>query len=114
VVVSEKELGRLASVHAVDREVRAALKLDYEAADGLDAGEHDLLAHAHGLSDDGWVVCSPDKASIRAASALGSGDQLCSLEELVWRVGARPRLPLRAHFRTDWLVRFRAKVLLEG
>jgi hypothetical protein len=114
VTVSEEDLRRLASVHAVDAVVRAAVKLEYDDADGLDAGEHDLLAHAHGLSDDAWVVCSPDKASIRAATALGFGSQLCSLEELVVAVGARPRSPLRAHFRTEWLVSFRTKVLLEG
>lgn len=114
VAVSEEDLRRLASVHAVDSVVRAAFKLDYDGADGMDAGEQDLLAHAHGLSDHAWVVCSPDKASIRAATALGFGDHLCSLEELVGVVGARPRFPLRAHFTTEWLVSFRTKVLLEG
>jgi len=114
VPVSEKDLRRLASVHAVDSVVRAAFKLAYEDADGLDAGEHDLLAYAHSLSDEAWVVCSPDKASIRAAVALGFGDELCSLEELIAAVGTRPRYSLRGHFSTHWLVSFRTKVRLEG
>jgi len=61
-----------------------------------------------------WVVCSPDKASIRAAAVLGFGDELCSLEELIAAVGTRPRISLRGHFSTHWLVSFRTKVRLEG
>jgi len=114
VLVSEENLRRLASVQTVDSVMRAAFKLAYEDADGLDAGEHDLLAYAHSLSDEAWVVCSPDKASIRAATALGFGDELCSLEELIAAVGTRPRLSLRSHFSTHWLVSFRTKVRLEG
>lgn len=114
VVVSEEDLRGIALVHAVDPVLQAAFKLAYADADGLDAGEHELLAHAHSLSDTAWVVCSPDKASIRAATVLGFGDRLCSLEELTAAVGTRPRLPLRAHFKTEWLVSFRTKVRLEG
>ena len=114
VPITEDDLQRFASIHAVDGVVQAAFKLSYPDADGLDPGEHDLLAHAHSRSDQVWVVCSPDKASIRAAVALGFGDRLCSLEELVTAVGARPRLSLRGHFRTEWLASFRTKVRLEG
>jgi hypothetical protein len=70
VPVSEKDLRRLASVHAVGSVVRAAFKLVYEDADGLDAGEHDLLAYARSLSDEAWVVCSPDKAFDRSSAPL--------------------------------------------
>lgn len=39
-----------------------------------DHGERDLFAHAIGRSTPPlWCLCSPDKASIRAAVALGSG-----------------------------------------
>ena len=114
VPVNGEDVERLASVHAVDEVTRAAFKLSYADADGLDPGEHDLLAHAHSRSDQAWVVCSPDKASIRAAVALGFGDRLCSLEELAAAVGARPRPCLRSHFRTEWLASFRTKVRLEG
>lgn len=113
VPVSEDDIQRLAAVHAVGLATRAAFVLAYPDASGLDVGEHQLLAHAFSRSDEAWVVCSPDKASIRAAVALDLGDRLCSLEELVDAVGARPQPPLRAHFKTEWLVSFRTKVRLE-
>lgn len=114
VPVTASDLGRLSAVHAVDAVVRASFKLSYPEADSLDRGEHDLLAYAHSGLDEPWVVCSPDKASIRAGVALGFGDRLCSLEEVVAAVGASPRPPLRHHFKTEWLVSFRTKMRLEG
>ena len=114
VPVSENDLHRLAAIHAVSGVARAAFKLSYAEADGLDPGEHDLLAHAHSLPGGSWLVCSPDKASVRAAVAMGFGDRLCSLEDLIKAVGARSRPPLRRHFGAAWLVSFRTKVRLEG
>jgi hypothetical protein len=113
VPVTEEDLQRLSSVHFVDEIDRAALKVTYPDADGLDAGEHDLLAHALRLSEAAWILCSPDKACIRAAVVLGFGDRICSLQELTLAVGTRPRLPLREHFSTEWLVSFRTKVRME-
>jgi hypothetical protein len=56
----------------------------------------------------------PDKAATRAAVALGLGDRMASLEEMVATVGARPKPPLRDQFTSRWLVSFRSKVKLEG
>ena len=70
------------------------------------AGERDLFAHAYARSSAGdhvWVICSPDRASIRAAVALGWRDQTRSLAELVAAVGARPNPPLADHFGERWL-----------
>jgi hypothetical protein len=60
------------------------------------------------------AICSPDKAAIRAAVAVGLGDRVVSLEEMVTSVGARPSPPLRERFTSRWLVSFRSKVKLEG
>ena len=113
VPVREADLGKMKAVHQVDQVSRAELKLAYRAADSLDDGEHDLLAHARGCPED-VRICSPDKAAIRAAVALGLGDQIASLEELIREVGARPRQSLRVQFTTSWMVSFRSKVKLEN
>ena len=61
----------------------------------------DALRSAAG--DQVWVICSPDRASIRAAVALGWRDQTRSLAELAAAVGARPNPPLAEHFGERWL-----------
>lgn len=114
IAVSPVDLARLRAVHRVPSVAQAALKLAYPQADVLDAGEHDLLAHAYQSRPADLQVCSPDKAAVRAAVTLGLGDQLVSLEDLLNRVGARPQPPLRVQFTTAWLRSFRTKVRLEG
>lgn len=114
VPVTAADLKRFSAVHAVDAVARASFKLSYPDADGLDRGEHDLLAYAHSRLHKPWMVCSPDKASIRAGVFLGFGDRLCSLGELATAVGASPRPPLRRHFKTEWLISFRTKMRLQG
>lgn len=63
---------------------------------------------------ESWILCSPDKASVRAAVTLGCGDRLCSLEDLARIVGTRPDPPLRHQFTSEWLRSFRTKVRLGG
>lgn len=87
--VGEEHLARLHHVHRVPAVEQAAFALAYEGADGMDAGERDLFAHARAREDGAWVLCSPDKASIRAAVALGLGERLRSLSGLVTLAGAR-------------------------
>lgn len=106
VPVSGDDLGRLAKVHAVGDLERATLGLAYAGAQNLDAGERDLFAHAFvraAAGDDVWVICSPDRAAVRAAVALGWRDQTRSLAELAAAVGARPNPPLAGHFGERWL-----------
>jgi hypothetical protein len=110
VTVTSAELRRLGAVHPVTAESKAELKLAYLDADGLDAGEHDLLAYARARDNEPWRLCSPDKAAIRAAMALGIGDRLVSLEEIVGEVGTSAHL--REQFRTKWLRDFRTRVRL--
>lgn len=115
VPVSAGALGRLREVHPVSEEERAALTLRYGPASSMHDGERDLFAHAwarEAAGDSAWVVSSPDHASVRAAVALGLGDRMHSLEELIRRAGARPSLPMRSHHSNDWLANSRTLRLL--
>ena len=115
VEVTEEDLGRLGAVHSVTALERAALGLDYPHAANMDSGERDLFAHAYGRAGGGdqtWLLCSPDRASIRAAVALGWADRMHSLEALVAAVGARCNPPLANHFGQRWLSDFRTGCLL--
>ena len=68
----------------------------------LDVGERSLWAHA--LSrQDGWVLCGPDKASLRLGIRLGFRARLVALEALLGDAGFRPRQPLRSPYTTKWL-----------
>ena len=69
----------------------------------MDDGERDLFAHARARGDEAWLLCSPDKASVQAAVALGWGDRLRSLAALAARVGARPGTAFKSHFEEAWL-----------
>lgn len=103
VVVSESDLHRLHAVHVPTADQIAAV-LGYRQAAALDDGERDLMAHALSrVEPPGWLVCSPDLASIRFAVDAGCGDKLTSLEEIVHEIGGRPTHPLRRHFSARWL-----------
>lgn len=115
VAVSNKDLIRLHKVHRVSDANRAHYLLRDPDAMGMDPGERDLFAHAcsrEASGDSVWVVCSPDKASIRAAVRIGWADRLVSLERLSDEVGARPKLPFKAHFGETFLSQFRTEYLL--
>jgi len=104
-------------IHRADRvarpsEERAAFYLKYELGDGMDHGERDLFAHLLGRTNTDAVVCSPDKACVRAAVALGWGDRIVCLEELIDQVGCHPAPALKSHYNTSWLTAYRTQVIL--
>jgi hypothetical protein len=111
VAVSPADLSRLAAIHPVSEEEVAMLLLVPEAA-ALDRGERDLFAHAYGRSDDVWLVCSPDHASVDLGVALGWEDRLISLGDMLRLVGGRADPPFRSHFESSWLSRQRTLALL--
>src|SRR5690348_9946757 len=89
--VSDGDLSRLHAVHPISKQQRAEYLLADPEAVGMDPGEQDLFAHAFQRSragDQAWVLCSSDKASIRAAVRLNLADQLRSLEAVCDAVGA--------------------------
>lgn len=90
------------AVHPVkDAEWAEALTRDPEIS-FLDAGERALWAHAVSRKD-AWVLCGPDKASLRIGIRLGLKDRLVSLERLLRDVGFRPKTELRTAYTQKWL-----------
>ncbi len=97
-------LAGLKAVHKVsDAERAAALIRDGEIA-MLDEGEKALWAHALARSD-AWVLCGPDKASLRIGVRANLRDRLVSLERLLDDAGFRSKTPLKGAYRRDWLSR---------
>jgi hypothetical protein len=97
-------LAGLKAVHKVSETERAAaLVRDGEIA-MLDEGEKSLWAHALARPDV-WVLCGPDKASLRIGVRLGLRERLVALESLLDDVGFRPKTTLRSAYRRDWLDR---------
>lgn len=92
----------LKAVHPVeDAEFAKALTRDPEIG-FLDAGEQALWAHAASRTD-AWVLCGPDKASLRIGIRLGLKDRLVSLERLLRDIGFRPRIELKSAYTQRWL-----------
>jgi hypothetical protein len=104
----------LAAVHKVsDRDLAAAAVRDSAFA-VLDIGERSLWAHALTRSD-AWVLCGPDKASLRFGVRLGLRDRLVALEGLLHDVGHRPRLPLKEAYTSSWHAKTLGElVIMEG
>lgn len=99
--IDQAELKRtLRAVHEATELERAELGVRVPDIH-LDPGERDLWAHALARSD-AWVLCGPDKASLRVGVRLGLGDRLISLEELWQQAGFRPRVKLRENFTAAW------------
>ncbi|MDE2792668.1 MAG: hypothetical protein OXI81_19925 [Paracoccaceae bacterium] len=100
----------LAAVHGVARLDRARLAV---RAGGifLDEGEAALWAHALGRHDD-WVLCGPDKASLRCGVTLGFRQRLVSLEGLLEDVGLRAPIDLREAYGKHWHERTVGELLL--
>jgi hypothetical protein len=70
----------------------------------LDVGERSLWAHALTRAD-AWVLCGPDKASLRFGVRLGCRERLLALEALLDDVGYRTRVGLKTPYTNQWLNR---------
>jgi hypothetical protein len=91
----------LSLVHAVTDAQRAVVAI--RAPDiALDVGERSLWAHAL-TRDDAWVLCGPDKASMRFGVRLGLRDRLIALESLLDAAGHRPKEALKHAYTAKWL-----------
>jgi hypothetical protein len=103
----------LAGVHAVDDARRAGILV--QTLDlAVDEGELSLWAHAVARCDS-WILCGPDKSSLRLGVRLGFRDRLVSLEGLLADVGYRPKTLLKRHYTRDWLQQSLAEIArLEG
>jgi predicted nucleic acid-binding protein len=102
------------AVHSVSDAGRASALLRDDQMRFLDAGEQMLWAHAITRSD-AWVVCGPDRASLRLGLRLGLRDRLVSLERLLSDAGHRPRIELKQAYTQKWLEQTLAQLAsLEG
>ena len=101
----------LANVHAVSDLDRAKLAVRVDGI-ALDLGEWSLWAHARGREEP-WVLCGPDKASLRCGVRLGFRDRLVSLQGLVHGVGHRPKVALKRQYTTEWLDSTLGQLVLE-
>ncbi|MDR3518877.1 MAG: hypothetical protein P4M00_24015 [Azospirillaceae bacterium] len=94
-------MASLKAVHSVEDAQRAVVAV--RAPDiALDVGERSLWAHAL-TRNDAWVLCGPDKASMRFGVRLGLKDRLIALEALLDDAGHRPKEPLKLAYTTKWL-----------
>ena len=100
----ETLLAGLKAVHKVADADRAAALIRESEITMLDEGEKALWAHAL-ARPDAWVLCGPDKASLRIGVRLNLRDRLVALERLLDDAGFRPKTPLKGTYRQDWLSR---------
>jgi hypothetical protein len=68
----------------------------------LDVGERSLWAHAL-TRNDAWVLCGPDKASMRFGVRLGFRERLAALESLLDDAGYRAKRALKTAYTRKWL-----------
>jgi hypothetical protein len=113
--IDRAELQRsLARVHQVSQADLAAAIVRDETLGFLDRGEQSLWAHAL-TRNDAWLLCGPDKASLRLGIRLGFRERLVALERLLDDAGHRPRDPLRQNYTSRWHEAAVAELaLLEG
>src|SRR5271155_4266919 len=104
----------LARIHEVTAAQLAAAIVGDETLSFLDVGERSLWAHAL-TRQDAWVLCGPDKASLRFGIRADFRDRLVSLERLLSDAGHRPGSGLRRNYTIQWLDTALAELaLLEG
>ena len=94
----------LAAVHKVADAERAAAMVRDALFAYLDPGEASLWAQALTRAD-AWVLCGPDRASMRFGVRQGLRDRLVALETLLQDVGHQPTVALRTNYSSSWLAR---------
>lgn len=100
----------LKAIHPVIDAQRAVIAV--RAPDiALDVGERSLWAHALTRSDT-WVLCGPDKASMRFGVRLGLKDRLIALETLLSDAGHRPKEALKPAYTAKWLDKLLGELFL--
>lgn len=93
---------QLAAVHEISRVELA--RVDLLGGPLLDEGEKALWAHAL-TRNDAWLLCGPDRASMRFGFQQGFRDHLVALGGLLNDIGHRPRMSLAAQYEKVWLDR---------
>jgi hypothetical protein len=78
---------------------------------GLDRGERALWANAL-RREDTWILCGPDRASMRFGFEAKLRHRLVALETLLADISYRPNKALKRHFEKQWLDDVIAKLVL--
>ncbi len=79
----------------------------------LDPGELHLWAHAL-TRQDAWILCGPDKASMRVGAALGFKARIVSLERLLLDIGYnRAKTTLARQYGQKWLDDWSSTILFD-
>lgn len=104
----------LAALHKVGNKEHAAVVVRDPLFSSLDLGERSLWAHAL-TRVDAWVLCGPDKASLRLGVRLSFRERMVALEALLHDVGFRPKQALRTNYTSKWLDQTLSElVIMEG
>jgi hypothetical protein len=101
----------LQAVNKVSDADTAAILLRDPLAANLDLGERSLWAHVL-TRTDAWVLCGPDKASLRFGVRLGFRDRLVALERLFQHAGHKPGAALKENYTSKWLDRTLGEMVL--
>ena len=105
-----REAARVARGGAFRRRSRTRGTGDPGARHRIGQGRSVSPAHALHL-DDTWMLCGPDKASLRFGGRMGFRERLVSLERLLDDVGYRSRSSLRTAYTRGWLRRTLVDIL---
>ena len=100
----------LAAVQKVGDAERAAAVVREPMFSFLDLGEQSLWAHALSRKDE-WVLCGPDKASLRFGVRLGLRERLTALEALLRDAGHNAS-GLRPAYTSGWLARTLGEIVI--
>ncbi len=111
VPVDDALLRKTATILKPSKKNLATLALSLPRGLFLDPGERDLIACTLDRAD-GWFLCSPDKAAVRAMHSLGQIERVVSFEALTRtaKLGVRPEAPLTE----KWLGGVRTQLELEN
>ena len=101
----------LAAIHPVGDAERAAAVVRDPTFSFLDIGEQSLWAHTL-TRTDAWVLCGPDRASLRFGVRLGFRERLVALETLLDGVGHRPKQALRSAYTAAWLAKALSEIVM--
>jgi hypothetical protein len=110
VPVDDALVRKTATILKPEKKQLAGLTLSLPHGLFLDAGERDLIACALDHSD-AWLLCSPDKAAVRAMHTLGKVAQVVSFETLVR--AAKLNIRMSEPFTEKWLSGVRTQLELE-
>ena len=91
----------LKAVHAVSTLQLATVALEAGEIQ-LDNGEKALWAHLL-TRGDVWMMCGPDKASLRFGVRMKFRDRMIALETLLDDIGTRPKIELKPGYGRKWL-----------